>query len=163
MLKNLSANAGDMGSIPGLGRSPGENGNPCQYSCLGNPMDRGAWWAIVLKYSLKFLNYFLQSWKTDSHLMEILFQLLFYHGVFNTNEDVFVQSNSLILTPSNLWAQGCAEKPFLQKNKALIFSIYQFSWCTYSLYFQFQGWLYSTTSLQYSLKFSNHCLSAGTN
>ena len=35
--------AGDMGSIPGLGRSPGEgNGNPLQYSCLGNPMDRGA-------------------------------------------------------------------------------------------------------------------------
>ena len=36
--------AGDPGSIPGLGRSPGEgNGNPLQYSCLGNPMDRGAW------------------------------------------------------------------------------------------------------------------------
>ena len=38
----------DMGSIPGLGRSPGEgNGNPLQYSCLENPMDRGAWQAIV--------------------------------------------------------------------------------------------------------------------
>ena len=37
-----------MGSISGLGRSPGEgNGNPVQYSCLGNPMDRGAWWATV--------------------------------------------------------------------------------------------------------------------
>ena len=36
--------AGDLGSIPGLGRSPGEgNGNPLQYSCLENPMDRGAW------------------------------------------------------------------------------------------------------------------------
>ena len=45
---NLPANAGDRGSIPGLGRSPGEgNGNPIQYSCLGNPMNRGAWWAIV--------------------------------------------------------------------------------------------------------------------
>ena len=41
-------NAGDLGSIPGLGRSPGEgNGNPLQYSCLENHMDRGAWWAIV--------------------------------------------------------------------------------------------------------------------
>ena len=41
-------NAGDPGSIPGLGRSPGEgNGNPLQYSCLENPMDRGAWWATV--------------------------------------------------------------------------------------------------------------------
>ena len=46
--KESSANAGDAGSIPGLGRSPGEgNGNPLQYTCLGNPMDRGAWQAIV--------------------------------------------------------------------------------------------------------------------
>ena len=48
VVKNMPANAGDMGSIPGLGRSPGEgNGNPFQYSSLGNPMDRGAWWATV--------------------------------------------------------------------------------------------------------------------
>ena len=41
-------NAGDIGSIPGSGRSPGTgNDNPLQYSCLGNPMDREAWWAIV--------------------------------------------------------------------------------------------------------------------
>ena len=41
MVKNLSASAGDSGSIPGLGRSPGKgNGNPLQYSCLGNPMDK---------------------------------------------------------------------------------------------------------------------------
>ena len=47
MVKNLPANAGDMGLIPGLGRSPGgENGNPFQYSCLENSMDRGAWWGI---------------------------------------------------------------------------------------------------------------------
>ena len=47
-LKNLPANAGDTGLIPGLGRSPGEgNGNTVQYSSLGNPMDRAAWWAIV--------------------------------------------------------------------------------------------------------------------
>ena len=43
-VKNLPVNAGDTGSIPGLGRSPGEgNGNPLQYSCLENPMDRGAY------------------------------------------------------------------------------------------------------------------------
>ena len=48
MVKNLTANTGDLGSIPGLGRSPGGgNGNPLQYSCLGNPMDRGAWRAMV--------------------------------------------------------------------------------------------------------------------
>ena len=48
MVKNLAANIGDMGSIPGLGRSPEEgNGNQLQYSCLENPMDRGAQWATV--------------------------------------------------------------------------------------------------------------------
>ena len=46
--KESAFNAGDLGSIPGLGRSPLEgNGNPLQYSCLGNPMDRGAWCAVV--------------------------------------------------------------------------------------------------------------------
>ena len=48
MVKNLPANTGDAGSIPGSGRSPGEgNGNPLQYSYLENPMDRGAWQATV--------------------------------------------------------------------------------------------------------------------
>ena len=48
VVKNPLASAGDTGSIPGLGGSPGEgNGNTLQYSCLGNPMDRGAWQAIV--------------------------------------------------------------------------------------------------------------------
>ena len=49
MVKILLANAEDTVSTPVSGRSPGEgNGNPLQYSCLGNPMDRGVWWAIVL-------------------------------------------------------------------------------------------------------------------
>ena len=48
VVKNPPANAGDVGLIPGSGRSPGEgNGNPLQYSCLGNPMDRGTWQATV--------------------------------------------------------------------------------------------------------------------
>ena len=48
VVKNLPANARDVGLISGLGRSPGEgNGNPLQYSCLENPMDRGAWRATV--------------------------------------------------------------------------------------------------------------------
>ena len=46
--KESTCNAGDLGLIPGSGRTPGEgNGNPLQYSCLENPMDRGAWWATV--------------------------------------------------------------------------------------------------------------------
>ena len=51
VVKNLSAIAGDTRDvtlIPGSGRSPGEgNGNPLQYFCLENPMDKGAWWATV--------------------------------------------------------------------------------------------------------------------
>ena len=51
MIKNPPANAGDirnLGSIPGSGRSPGGgHGSPLQYSCLENPMDRGAWWVTV--------------------------------------------------------------------------------------------------------------------
>ena len=46
--REYTYNAGDLGSIPGSGRSPGEgNGNPLQYFCLENSLDRGAWWAIV--------------------------------------------------------------------------------------------------------------------
>ena len=46
--KESACNMGDLGSIPGLGRFPGGgHGNPLQYSCLGNPMDRGAWLATV--------------------------------------------------------------------------------------------------------------------
>ena len=48
MVKNPPADAGDTGSIPGSERSSGErNGNPLQYTCLGKPKDRGAWWATV--------------------------------------------------------------------------------------------------------------------
>ena len=51
MIKNMPTNAGgirDTGLIPGLGKSLlGEHGNPLQYSCLENPIERGAWWATV--------------------------------------------------------------------------------------------------------------------
>ena len=58
--KEYACNAGDLGSVPGLGRSPGEgNGNPLQYSCLENSMDRGAWQATVhwvAKYRTRLSN-----------------------------------------------------------------------------------------------------------
>ena len=47
--KESSSNVGDLGSIPGSGRSPGEgNGNPPHYSCMVSPMERGAWWATYM-------------------------------------------------------------------------------------------------------------------
>ena len=61
--KESACNAGDLGSIPGSGRSPGKgNGNPLQYSCLGNPMDRKAWWAIVHGVTKS------QRWLRDYHV-----------------------------------------------------------------------------------------------
>ena len=60
VVKNTPASARDvtdMGSIPETGRSPGEgNGNPLQYSCLENPMDRGGWWAIYSSWGHKELD-----------------------------------------------------------------------------------------------------------
>ena len=54
MVKNLPVNVGDVGSIPVLGRSPEEgNGNPLEYSCLGNPMDKGAWQDTVYENGKK--------------------------------------------------------------------------------------------------------------
>ena len=69
MVKNLAANAGDtrdVGLIPGLERSPEEgNGNPLQYSCLGNPMDSGAWWAVVHKVAKSWTQ--LSDWAAHTH------------------------------------------------------------------------------------------------
>ena len=60
VVKNPPASAGDMGLIPGLGRSPkGGNGNPLQYSCLENPMDRGAWWETAHEVA--------KTWTRRSH------------------------------------------------------------------------------------------------
>ena len=61
MVKNPPVNARDTGSVPGLGRSLGEgNGNPLQYSCVGDPMDRGAWQATVHRVT--------ESWTTLKQL-----------------------------------------------------------------------------------------------
>ena len=78
-VKNRPANAGDAGSIAGLGRSPGEgNGNPLQYSCLGNPLNRGAmegynpWDCRVAKQQLpqsQLLSESLSPWASSKGLM----------------------------------------------------------------------------------------------
>ena len=55
VVKNLPANAGYMGSVPGSGRYPGErNDNPLKYSCLGHPMDKGVWHAAVHGFAKEF-------------------------------------------------------------------------------------------------------------
>ena len=69
-VKASACNAEDLSSIPGLGRSPGEgNGNPLQYSCLENPMDRGAWWATVHGVA--------KSWTRLSDFTSLFTSLLF--------------------------------------------------------------------------------------
>ena len=63
MVENISARAGGMGSISGWGRFPGEeHGNPLQYSCLENPVDRGAWWATVHGVAKELVT---RSWLSD--------------------------------------------------------------------------------------------------
>ena len=72
MDKESACNAGDQGLIPGLGRSTGEgNGKPLQYSCLGNPRDRGAWWATVhtarVGHDLVTKPPFILAWEKKLH------------------------------------------------------------------------------------------------
>ena len=70
--KEPSYNTGETDSFPGSGWSPGEgHGNPLQYSCLENPMDRGAWWATVHRVT-----------KSQTRLKRLITQLHFYHGSF---------------------------------------------------------------------------------
>ena len=70
VVKNLPANAGDMGSIPGSGKSPEEgNGNPLQYSCQGNPMDRGVWWAIYSPWGHKGVGHDLATKQQQNNIL----------------------------------------------------------------------------------------------
>ena len=77
-VKETASNAGDPGSIPGSGRSPGEgNGNPLQYFCLGNPMDGGAWWPTVHGVA--------KSWTRLSDFTSLHFYCLEYSSILSQN------------------------------------------------------------------------------
>ena len=68
VVKNLPANEEDLSSIPGSGRSPGEeNGNPLQYSCLGNPVDREAWGSTVFRVTKSQIQLKLKHTHTHTH------------------------------------------------------------------------------------------------
>ena len=68
VVKNLPANEEDLSSIPGSGRSPGEeNGNPLQYSCLGNPVDREAWGSTVFRVTKSQTQLKLKHTHTHTH------------------------------------------------------------------------------------------------
>ena len=70
VVKNLSPNAGDQGVIPGSGRSPGEgNSNSLQYSCLGNPMKRRTWWAVIHRVTK---DQDMTEWLTTTRVMKVL-------------------------------------------------------------------------------------------
>ena len=82
--KELSASAGDVGdvgSIPGSGRSPGEgNGNSLQYSCLGNPTGRGAWWATVRGVAKSDMTDWACTHRLNVNLDEILAGIFFFQN-----------------------------------------------------------------------------------
>ena len=86
-VKASACNAGDLGSIPGSGRSPGEgNGNPLQYSCLENPMDGGTWWAIGFLFG-----FFIGANRDDS--ISISNDLIFFFLIFKLYIIVLVLPN----------------------------------------------------------------------
>ena len=103
VVKNLPANAGDLGSIPDLGRSPGRgNGSPLQYSCLGNPMDRRDWRATVHEVTRVRRNWVTVKQKQQFHAY--IFVLLFVS--LNMLSDFFLSflknKPDLIITIWNL-------------------------------------------------------------
>ena len=128
MVKNLPANAEDMGSIPGSGRSHGGgNGNPLQYSCLENPMDRGAWQATVhgvAKSQTQLRDYKTTKHQIDryiSYLMDVFHAIYtyMYHFISNRGTQILSMNNDAnptyipdpqsFLSPKNPSKEGASE------------------------------------------------------
>ena len=117
MVKASACNAGDPGSIPGLGRSLGEgNGNPLQYDCLENPMDRGAWQATVYGVA--------KSWTQLSNFT-FTFQGIFRVDSFRIDWfDLPVKGLSRVFSSTTIPKhQFCSAQPSLEKEMATHSSI----------------------------------------
>ena len=96
MVKNPPVDAGDADWIPGSGRFPGGgNGYPLQYSCLGNPMDRGAWWATVYGVAKSWMG--LSTTHTFDYNFSFLIGNIFQHSYINFLFPPFSLSCLLIL------------------------------------------------------------------
>ena len=110
-VKNSPASAGDVkdvGLIPGLGRSPGGgHGNPLQYSCLGNPMDRGAWWTTYSPWGPKESD--TTEWLTRFPSLNMLISLLLDHMA------IFLLKLGLASIKPHV--QGARKKQFSQRKR----------------------------------------------
>ena len=103
VVKNPPAHARDMGSVPGSGRPPGEgNGNPLQYSCLGNPMDGGAWWATVHGLTKSWT--WLSNWAAISNLNSLEMNYLHVSRQKRTHR-FFPESRKVTIEFPQLWPQ----------------------------------------------------------
>ena len=88
-VKKSACNAGDLGLIPGLGRSPAEgNGNPLQYSCLENPMEGGAWWATVHGVTKSWTR--LNNFTFTTHMGSLLFLILYFSHIMTTTNLIHI-------------------------------------------------------------------------
>ena len=118
VVKNLPTNAEDAGSIPGWGRSPGEgHGNPLQCSCLGNPMDRGAWQSAIHGAAKSHT----QLKQLSSHFMNLAGHNNSWAGLWLTMECVITMSLTLrcsTLALHSLWRQSLVWRLILPENWA---------------------------------------------
>ena len=99
VVKNLPADSGDMGSIPGSGRSPGEGtGNSLRYSCLENSMDREAWWAMVYGIAKSQTGLSMQHKTKNSPCLHLTLALLLCHYL---NHQLYYFTSLVHFSPSD--------------------------------------------------------------
>ena len=143
-MKNLPANAGDtrdMGSIPGSGRSPGEgNGNLLQYSCLENPMDRGAWWATVHGVAKSWTQLSEHTLRVEPKLPKWMLNIFPFLGMSSRNiKDVGLSQNHFLFCKSKMKTRKKNDILSLKEKKEAILYLLSDSRYTKILLFKFQA------------------------